>query len=60
MSCSSKMSHTLLVLIVGFVGAFVLTGCMSYKPNDTEMPWSAPASWEGTMPLPGGMKDRFE
>ena len=60
MSCSSKMRHTVLAILVGFIGAFVLAGCMSYKPNDTEMPWSVPASWEGTMPLPGGMKDRFE
>ncbi len=60
MSCSSKMSCTVLVFLVGVIGSFVLAGCMSYKPNDTEMPWSAPASWEGTMPLPGGMKDRFE
>ena len=61
MLCSSKMFNMTLVALVGFMCVFVLAGCMSYKPNDTEIPWSAPASWEGTMPLPGGLiKDRFE
>jgi len=57
---SSKSFNTALALVVGLLCLFVLEGCMSYQPNDTEMPWSSPASWEGTMPLPGGMRDRFE
>lgn len=57
---SSKRMTAALALLLGFLCLFVLEGCMSYEPNDTEMPWSAPASWEGTMPLPGGMRDRFE
>jgi hypothetical protein len=60
MSCSSKTGHTILAVLVVLISVFVLAGCMSYNPGDTEMPWSAPASWEGTMPLPGGLKDRFE
>jgi hypothetical protein len=60
MLSSSKTCNMFLVAFVGFMCMFVLAGCMSYEPNDTEMPWSAPASWEGTMPLPGGLKDRFE
>ena len=60
MSSSSKMFNAALAVFVGFMCIFVLAGCMSYEPNDTDMPWSAPASWEGTMPLPGGLKDRFE
>ncbi len=60
MSCSSKTGHTILAVLAGLISVFVLAGCMSYNPSDTEMPWSAPASWEGTMPLPGGLKDRFE
>jgi ABC-type uncharacterized transport system auxiliary subunit len=60
MSYFSKKMKVAVALFVGLTCSFVLSGCMSYRPNDTEMPWSAPASWEGTMPLPGGMKDRFE
>jgi hypothetical protein len=60
MSYSSKPLNIALACLVGFICLFVLNGCMSYEPNDTEMPWSAPASWEGTMPLPGGLRDRFE
>jgi len=56
MSSSSKF------LLAGFVLITLcsLTGCMANKPNDTDMPWSAPSSWEGTMPLPGSMSDRFQ
>ena len=35
-------------------------GCMSDRPLETDMPWSAPASWEGTMPLPSGFMNRYE
>ena len=37
-----------------------LSGCMADNPNETDMPWAAPASWEGTMPLPGGYMDRYQ
>lgn len=35
-------------------------GCMSNNPNETDLPWAAPASWEGTMPLPAGISNRYE
>lgn len=38
----------------------LLSGCMSDGPTETDMPWSAPATWEGTMPLPGGYMNRYE
>jgi len=37
-----------------------LSGCMSAGPTETDMPWSAPATWEGTMPLPGSYMNRYE
>jgi hypothetical protein len=37
-----------------------LAGCMVDHPNETDMPWAAPAGWEGTMPLPGGYMDRYQ
>ena len=37
-----------------------LAGCMAANPNETDMPWAAPAGWEGTMPLPGGYIDRYQ
>lgn len=39
--------------------AFAMTGCMVDNPNETDIPWAAPAGWEGTMPLPGGYVDRY-
>jgi len=36
------------------------SGCMHDRPSDTDMPWSAPAAWEGTMPIPGGYVDRYQ
>ena len=37
-----------------------ISGCMADNPNETDMPWASPASWEGTMPLPGGYVDRYQ
>ena len=37
-----------------------MAGCVSDNPTETDMPWSAPASWEGTMPMPGGYLNRYE
>ena len=53
------------VLLAVGLAALLLTllvtaGCMSDTPTETDMPWSAPASWEGTMPLPGGYLNRQE
>ena len=59
MWCSSKP----VLVILGFAVLLTLlltAGCMSENPNETDMPWSAPASWEGTMPLPGGYMNRQE
>ena len=38
----------------------VCAGCMADRPADTDMPWSTPARWEGTLPLPGGYVDRYQ
>ena len=37
-----------------------LPGCMADGPTETDMPWSAPAAWEGSMPIPGGYMNRYE
>ena len=56
---SSKALRLFLGLI-GFLALLTLTGCMADGPTETDVPWSAPASWEGTMPLPGGYMDRYQ
>lgn len=48
-----------------FAGALLLTlatltGCMSDTPAETDLPWSTPSSWEGTIPLPSSMTDRYQ
>ncbi|MBP5226118.1 MAG: hypothetical protein J6336_01895 [Kiritimatiellae bacterium] len=60
MSCSSNR-------ILRFAGALLLTlltlgfgGCMADRPADRDIPWAAPAGWEGTMPLPGGYMNRYD
>lgn len=31
-----------------------LGGCMAVSPDQhTDMPWSTPSTWEGSMPMPG-------
>jgi len=59
MSFSSKP----ILLLLGFAALLTLlttAGCMSDSPSETDMPWSAPAAWEGSMPLPGGYMDRYQ
>jgi len=59
MSFSSKP----LLILFGLIGLLALlgtAGCMAEGPNETDIPWSAPASWEGTMPLPSGFANRYE
>lgn len=55
----SKLSPILFGL-AAWLTLFLLSGCMSDRPTETDMPWSAPAAWEGTMPLPGGYMNRYE
>lgn len=31
------------------------TGCASKQPEDSSIPWSRPASWEGGIPGMGGL-----
>ena len=61
MSFSSKTGLTrgLCALLAAFA-LLGLAGCMVDNPNETDMPWAAPAGWEGTMPLPGGYMDRYQ
>ncbi|MDR2850036.1 MAG: hypothetical protein LBW77_05795 [Verrucomicrobiota bacterium] len=49
-----------LALLLTALALLALSGCIADNPNETDMPWAAPASWEGTMPLPGGYMDRYQ
>ena len=61
MSFSSKTCLTRgLCALLAVIALLGLAGCMVANPNETDMPWAAPAGWEGTMPLPGGYMDRYQ
>ncbi|NLF99144.1 MAG: hypothetical protein GX565_03245 [Lentisphaerae bacterium] len=61
MSFSSKTCLTRgLCALLAAIALLGLAGCMVDNPNETDMPWAAPAGWEGTMPLPGGYMDRYQ
>ncbi len=55
MSYSSKFLTLALLLAL-----MLLAGCIQDSPHDTDMPWAGPASWEGTMPLPGSIRNQYE
>ncbi len=38
----------------------LLSGCIQDSPGDTDIPWAGPASWEGTMPLPGSVRNQYQ
>ncbi len=43
------------IALAGF-GAFLITsGCTTKTPEDSTIPWSRPASWEGGIPGMGGL-----
>jgi len=56
---SSKLTRAVLGL-AGLAALLFAAGCMADNPNETDIPWSAPASWEGTMPLPSSYMNQHE
>ena len=56
---SSNLKHALCLAALAMMVLLFVAGCMSDKPDETDMPWAAPASWEGTMPLPSGFSERY-
>ena len=57
---SSSKTAAAILGFAALLSLLVTAGCMSENPTETDMPWSAPATWEGTMPLPGGYLDRYQ
>jgi hypothetical protein len=57
---SSKPPSATILALAALTTLLLAAGCMHDTPADTDMPWSAPAAWEGTMPLPGGYLDRYQ
>jgi len=57
-SSSKTVARTLAAL--SFTALLAAAGCMASRPAETDMPWSAPSAWEGTMPLPSGYLNRFD
>ncbi|AWT60501.1 MAG: hypothetical protein DF168_01715 [Candidatus Moanabacter tarae] len=52
MNLTNKVS---LILIAVFA-VFILTSCAKLGEDDTAIPWSRPADWEGRVPGMGGSK----
>lgn len=57
-SRARRMLRRASLLALGIAALIGAGGCMSHRPNETDMPWAAPAPWEGTMPLPSGFMQR--
>ena len=49
-----------LILLLSLLAVMMLSGCIQDSPHDTDMPWSGRESWEGTMPLPGSIRNQYE
>jgi len=49
-----------LLALAALLAALMISGCMQDSPHDTDIPWAGPASWEGTMPLPGSVRNQYE
>ena len=50
-------AQTLLLAVLGAASLLLLSGCMQDRPAEGNIPWSAPAPWEGTLvPLPSSFQ----
>jgi hypothetical protein len=52
-----KSPHKALLALLAATFALLATGCTSKTNNDTSIPWSRPASWEGNVPGMGTTGD---
>ena len=57
---SSSKPALVIFGLAALLTLLITAGCMCDNPNETDMPWSTPAKWEGTMPLPSGMMNHSE
>ena len=49
-----RMLKNLIVNVVRLAaGALLLAGCATTDPNQSDIPWNAPQSWEGAPSIPG-------
>ena len=51
----ARSKHLFLTVLALAGGLLLLTGCTSKTEQDSSIPWSRPASWEGGIPGMGGM-----
>ena len=52
------MLRRLILLALGSSLLALASGCATKQREDSSIPWSRPASWEGGMPGMGGMGGR--
>jgi len=45
-----KTTLRLFLALAGIAGTFLFTGCTSATEEDSAIPWSRPANWEGQVP----------
>jgi len=51
-------SWLLLALVAVALG--LLTGCIADTAEDSDLPWARNQGWEGMIPLPSGVTDRYD
>jgi len=44
----------LIIALLSLVALFALSGCTAKRQDETSIPWSRPADWEGRIPGMGG------
>lgn len=52
------MIRRILLAVLGTSLALLASGCATKQPEDSSIPWSRPASWEGGIPGMGGLGGR--
>jgi hypothetical protein len=46
--------------VLAALAAGLLAGCIADTAEDTDLPWARNQGWEGMIPLPSGVADRYD
>lgn len=50
-----SLRKKLVLALAGLAAVFAASGCSTKTEQDSSIPWSRPASWEGGIPGMGGL-----
>lgn len=59
-SSRNKQSPLWMLAVLAALAVGMLAGCIADTAEDTDLPWARNQGWEGMIPLPSGVADRYD